>query len=234
MLKVEHLSAGYGDITALWDISFTVNEGEIVGIMGPNGAGKTTTFKSIVGLVKPNSGRILLNDEEITHFHPSKVVSRRISYVPEGRKLFPFMTVEDNLLMGSYPKHAKKKRKELLGKVFALFPRLEERRKQEARTLSGGEQQMLAIGRALMSDPRILILDEPSLGLAPLIVQDLFRIIRELNEDGMTILISEQHLPMVLKIAHRGYVIEEGRIVLTGSSIELRQNEHIKTSYLGV
>lgn len=234
MLKVENLEVSYGELKALWGVSFEVNKGEIVGYLGPNGAGKSTTFKTIVGLLKPDKGIIQYEGKRIDTIPAHKRVNLGISYVPEGRKLFPYMTVLENLLMGSYSKRARNKREEMLEWVFQLFPRLAERKKQLARTLSGGEQQMLAIGRALMSNPTLLILDEPSLGLAPKLVDDLFKVIEQINQEGVTILISEQHIHRVFKIMDRGYIIEEGRIVLHGKPEELEGNEHVKKAYLGI
>jgi len=234
VLKVENLEVSYGELKALWGVSFEVNKGEIVGYLGPNGAGKSTTFKTIVGLLKPDKGIIQYEGKRIDTIPAHKRVNLGISYVPEGRKLFPYMTVLENLLMGSYSKRARNKREEMLEWVFQLFPRLAERKKQLARTLSGGEQQMLAIGRALMSNPTLLILDEPSLGLAPKLVDDLFKVIEQINQEGVTILISEQHIHRVFKIMDRGYIIEEGRIVLHGKPEELEGNEHVKKAYLGI
>ncbi len=234
MLKVKNLHVSYGDLKALWGVSFEVNKGEIVGYLGPNGAGKSTTFKTIVGLLKPDKGEIYLGNERIDGKPAYEIVNMGVAYVPEGRRLFPYMTVMENLIMGSYPKRAREKKDEMLEWVFQLFPRLKERKNQMARTLSGGEQQMLAIGRALMSNPSILILDEPSLGLAPKLVEDLFEIVKKINEDGVTVLISEQHVHMVFEIMDRGYIIEEGRIVLEGEPEELAGNEHVKKAYLGI
>lgn len=234
MLEVKNLYVSYGDLKALWGVSFKVEEGEIVGYLGPNGAGKSTTFKTIVGLLKPEKGEITFNGERIDGQPAHRIVNKGIAYVPEGRRLFPYMTVLENLIIGTYPPRARDKKDEMLEWVFQLFPRLKERQNQMAGTLSGGEQQMLAIARALMSNPSLLILDEPSLGLAPKIVEDLFEIIKTINEDGVTILISEQHVHMVFEIMDRGYIIEEGRIVLEGEPSELAGNEHVKKAYLGL
>ena len=234
LLEVSNIHASYGEIKALWDIKFQVPEGEIVSILGPNGAGKTTLFKAITGQIYPSQGRIIFNNKDITRLPAHERVNLGISYTPEGRGLFPFMSVKENLILGSYSKHARPKRDKSLKWVFELFPRLLERISQEARTLSGGEQQMLAVGRSLMADPSLLILDEPSLGLAPKIVHDLFEIFKQVNEEGVTVLLSEQHVHMALKIAKDGYVMEEGRIILQGTAEELSNNEHIKSAYLGI
>lgn len=234
MLEIDDIFVSYGEIRALWGVSLKAEKGEIIGLLGPNGAGKTTTFQTIPGLKTPEKGQIILNGKNITKLKPGIRVNLGIAYVPEGRRLFPQMTVLDNLLMGNYSKRAKKNRQQLLKWIFDLFPILNQRVKQEAKTLSGGEQQMLAISRALMSDPELLILDEPSLGLAPKIVQELFNIFKEINQRGVTILISEQHVHMVLKIIHRAYVLEEGKIVLQGSPNEISSNDHIKKAYLGL
>ena len=234
MLKVKNLNLSYGEIQALWDINVEIQQGQIVTILGPNGAGKSSLFKAITGLKTPDSGQILFNDIDITKIPANKRVELGISLTPEGRGLFPFMTVKENLILGSYNKKAKAKRDQLMKWVLELFPRLEERFSQEARTLSGGEQQMLAVARSLMADPSLLILDEPSLGLAPIIVQDLFKIFKQINEQGVTVLLSEQHVNMALKLANQGYVLEEGRNVLQGKASELATNEHIKMSYLGL
>lgn len=234
MLIVKNLEVSYGELKALWGISIEVNKGEIVGYLGPNGAGKSTTFKAIVGLVDIDGGEISFNGKRIDKLPAHKRVEEGISLVPEGRKLFPYMTVMENLLLGSYTKKAREKREELLEWVFGLFPRLAERRNQLARTLSGGEQQMLAIGRALMANPSLLILDEPSLGLAPKLVDELFKVFQDINEEGVTILISEQHVHKVFKVMDRGYILEEGRIVLHGTPDELEGNEHVKKAYLGL
>ncbi len=235
MLTIENLEVSYGEIQALWGVSLEVHENEIVGILGPNGAGKTSTFQSIAGLVQPKKGKIIFNGQDITKIKGSDRTDLGIALVPEGRRLFPFMSVRDNLILGSYSKHAKIKRNETMEWVLDLFPILEERINQPARNLSGGEQQMLAISRALMSVPSLLILDEPSLGLAPKIVQDLFKIFKKINkEKNVTILISEQHVAMTLEIIDRAYVLEEGRIALSGNAKEIASNEHVKTSYLGL
>ena len=234
MLEVKNLQVSYGEIQALWGIDFNAKDGDIIGLLGPNGAGKTTTFSTVAGLLRAKVGQVIFNDKDITHMKANQRVNLGISYVPEGRRLFPFMSVMDNLLMGNYSSRAKKKRAELLSWVFELFPRLQERSDQFANTLSGGEAQMLAIGRALMSDPSLLILDEPSMGLAPNIVDDIFAVFKLVNKRGVTVLISEQHVHMVLQIVNYGYVLEEGRIALQGTSEELANNEHVRKAYLGI
>ncbi len=234
MLKISNLQVKYGKIQVIWGLDLEIPKGSVVGLLGPNGAGKTSTFASIAGLVSPFEGSILYNEVEVTNLNPAKRVELGISLVPEGRKLFPDMSVKDNLLLGSYQKRAKSKRKESLNRVLTLFPILEERLNQQARTLSGGQQQMLAIGRGLMSDPSLLILDEPSLGLAPIIVDDIFNAFKRINEEGVTILISEQHVHRVLEIIDKGYVIEQGRIALSGNAKELEGNKHIREAYLGI
>ncbi|MDY3917584.1 MAG: ABC transporter ATP-binding protein [Candidatus Limivivens sp.] len=231
MLEVKNLNVTYGGIKAVKDISFSVPKGEIVTLIGANGAGKSSTLRSIVGLVKPKSGSILLNGKEIAGQPTDKIVSQGITLVPEGRRVFPDLTVLENLKIGAYM------RKDNLEKdlqwCYGLFPRLKERHWQLAGTLSGGEQQMLAIARALMSRPEIIMMDEPSLGLAPIIVQSVFEIIREINKQGVTILLVEQNANMALHAAHHGYVMETGRITLSGTGAELAANEAVKAAYLG-
>jgi branched-chain amino acid transport system ATP-binding protein len=234
MLEVKNLEVSYGEIQALWGVNFEAKQGDIIGILGPNGAGKTTTFSAIAGLLASKSGNISFNGKDITSSKANERVNIGIAYVPEGRRLFPFMSVLDNLLMGNYSPRARAKREELLQWVFELFPRLKERERQFANTLSGGEAQMLAIGRALMSDPSLLILDEPSMGLAPIIVDGIFKVFNVVNKRGVTVLISEQHVHMVLKVINYGYVLEEGRIALSGTPTELENNEHVKKAYLGI
>ena len=234
MLEVKNLNVYYGEIQSLWDVNIKIEKGSIVSILGPNGAGKSTLIKAISGLLMAQSGQIIFEDKDFTNLPANKRVEIGISLTPEGRGLFPFMTVEENLILGNYNKRAKLKRDQLLQWVLDLFPRLNERLKQPARTLSGGEQQMLAVGRSLMSDPSLIILDEPSLGLAPIIVNDLFKIFSQINKMGVTVLISEQHVHMALKISNQGYVLEEGKTVLQGKSSELANHEHIKLAYLGI
>jgi branched-chain amino acid transport system ATP-binding protein len=233
MLKIRNLKAWYGSINALKGIDLDVNEGEIVTLIGANGAGKSTTLKCISGLIKQVEGEIIYQNRNILGIPAHKIVEMGICQVPEGRRIFGNLTVRENLLMGAYTVNDRKKIEEKMEKVFSIFPRLKERINQLGGTLSGGEQQMLAIGRALMSEPKLLLLDEPSLGLAPFLVMEIFKIIKEINEQGTTILLVEQNAHMALQIAHRGYVLETGRIVLSGSSSDLANNEEVKKAYLG-
>jgi len=233
MLEIKNIDVHYGVIHVLKGISFTVNDGEIVTLIGANGAGKTTTLRTISGLKKPTSGTILLDGEDITQVSPRERVKRGISHAPEGRRIFPDMTVLENLELGAYLRKDKEEIAKDLKKVYERFPILYDRKKQLAGTLSGGEQQMLAIGRALMSRPRILFLDEPSMGLAPFLVQEIFNIIKDINNAGTTILLVEQNASMALQIAHRAYVLETGSIVLSGTGAELMQSDDIKKAYLG-
>jgi len=234
MLNVDRINVSYGGAQALFDVSLRVNKGELVALVGPNGAGKTTTLKTITGLLRPKSGGIYFLNEKISGLPPNVVAEKGISLVPEGRRLFPFLTVEENLEIGAYNREVRKKMKDSLEWVYQLFPRLNERKKQLAYTLSGGEQQMLAIGRALMSRPKLLLLDEPSLGLAPMVCGVIFNTLKELNSQGMTILMVEQNIHIALRLANRAYVMENGRIVLTGDSKELLMNEDLKKHYLGI
>jgi len=234
LLKVKEIEVFYGDLQALRGVSLEVNQGEVVSIVGSNGAGKSTTLMTISGILKPKQGEIQFGQETIHTYHPSKIVSLGIVQIPEGRQLFPTLTVEENLEMGAQFQKAKKLRKETIGWVFKLFPRLEERKNQLAGTLSGGEQQMLAIGRGLMSRPTLLMLDEPSLGLSPILVKAIFDIIREINQQGTTILLVEQNVFHSLSLAHRGYVLENGAIVLSGTGQDLLKDQHIRQSYLGL
>ena len=231
MLEIKDLNVSDGGIKAVKDISFVVPKGEVVTLIGANGAGKSSTLRSIVGLVKPESGSILFEGSELAGLSTDQIVSRGITLVPEGRRVFPDMTVLENLKIGAYMR--KDSLEEDLKWVHDLFPRLKERSWQLAGTLSGGEQQMLAIGRALMSKPDLIMMDEPSLGLAPLIVQSVFDIIREINRQGVTILLVEQNANMALKAANLGYVMETGRITMTGTGAELLENEEVKSAYLG-
>ena len=233
MLQLENIDVFYGSIHALRQLSLEVNEGSIVTLIGANGAGKSTTLKSISGLQKPRSGNIIYKGQNLNKVPPDKIVALGISQVPEGRRVFPQMSVMENLEMGAYLRRDKKSWAADIREVFQRFPRLEERKKQLAGTLSGGEQQMLAIGRALMSKPQLLLMDEPSMGLAPLLVQEIFNIIREINRQGTTILLVEQNANMALSIAHHAYVIESGRIVLEGPAAELAQSAEVKKAYLG-
>jgi branched-chain amino acid transport system ATP-binding protein len=234
MLKVKGIEVFYGDLQALRGVSLEVNQGEIVSIIGSNGAGKSTTLMTISGVLKPKRGEIQLNQDFIHQYPSSKIVSLGIVQIPEGRQLFPTLTVIENLEMGSQFPKAKKVRKETMEWVFKLFPRLDERRNQLAGTLSGGEQQMLAIGRGLMSRPTLLMLDEPSLGLSPILVKAIFDIIKEINQQGTTILLVEQNVFHSLKLSHRGYVLENGSIILSGTGQDLLKNQHIRQSYLGL
>lgn len=234
MLRIEGLTVGYGDVIVVKDLSLHVEQGKIVALIGANGAGKTTTLKAISGLLPKREGNILLRDTQIQNWPPHKIVDAGLVQVAEGRKLFPGLTVLENLELGSFLPRAKKQRKRTLTKVFDLFPRLAERSKQSAGTLSGGEQQMLAVGRALMSLPKLLMLDEPSLGLAPLLVADMFRAVEEINREGTTILIVEQNAVQTLKLADRGYVLENGKIVLSGTGADLLKDDRIRTAYLGI
>ena len=233
MLKIDELKVSYGGIQAVKGISFDVPEGAIVTLIGANGAGKSTTLRSIAGLVKPEFGRIHLQAEDITGLSPDKIVSKGITLVPEGRHVFPDLTVLENLKVGAYLRRDKDEIEHDLKWVYELFPRLQERSWQAAGTLSGGEQQMLAVGRALMSRPKLIMMDEPSLGLAPIVVKGIFDIIKEINRMGVTVLLIEQNANMALKIADIGYVLETGRITLTGSGRELLSNEAVKKAYLG-
>lgn len=234
MLEVRNTNAFYGEIQALWDVSITVNRGEIVAVVGANGAGKTTLLNTIVGLVIPASGSAEFLGQTLTGLAPHKIGELGIAYVPEGGKPFAEMSVRENLEMGAYVDGVWKHRKETLRQVYATFPKLEERQGQLARSLSGGERQMLAIGRALMSKPKLCLFDEPSIGLAPLLVAEFFRIIQDLRQRGIAILLIEQNIRQSLEIADRAYVLESGRIVLEGVSQELLQKELIRKAYLGL
>jgi len=233
VLDVKDIAVKYGDLQALWGISFSVKKGQLVALIGANGAGKTTTLKSICGLVPLAGGQISYNDELISGRPVHNVVDLGITLVPEGRQLFSKMTVEENLLVGAYLKRAHGKRAATLKHVYSLFPRLEERRSQTAETLSGGEQQMVAIGRALMQDPQVIMFDEPSLGLAPLMVQEVFNVIQELHRQGLTIFLVEQNVHQTLKVADYCYVMENGRIVGEGTGKQLEADESIREAYLG-
>ncbi|MEW6287139.1 MAG: ABC transporter ATP-binding protein [Chloroflexota bacterium] len=234
ILEVENVHSYYGHIHALKGISLYVEEGEIVSLIGSNGAGKSTTLRTISGLLHPRHGTIKLDGRDITHLEPHLVVAAGVGHVPEGRGIFPKLTVRENLEMGAFTINDPAKNAERMEQVFALFPRLKERIDQYGGTLSGGEQQMLAIGRGLMQHPRILMLDEPSMGLAPVLVELIFDIIQKLNKEGVTILLVEQNAQMALSIAHRGYVLQTGNIVLTDTADKLRQNEMVQKTYLGI
>jgi len=234
ILEVDNINSYYGHIHALRGVSLYVEEGEIVSLIGSNGAGKSTTLRTISGLIHPKPGNIKLEGKDISGLEPHRVVEAGVGHVPEGRGIFPKLTVRENLDMGAYIHKDQKKNDERMEMVFELFPRLKERVDQFGGTLSGGEQQMLAIGRSLMTNPRILMLDEPSMGLAPVLVELIFDIIKKLNEEGTTILLVEQNAQMALSIAHRGYVLQTGTIVLTDSAEKLRKNEMVQKSYLGI
>lgn len=235
MLNISNLTVNYGYISALRNISLEVKENEIVSLIGSNGAGKTTTLMSISGLVNKQSGTITFDGKDITKTHAHSIVRMGISHVPEGRHVFPKLSVEDNLVMGTIGagKVKKAERNSRMEEVFDLFPRLKERRKQAGGTLSGGEQQMLAIGRGLMNNPKLLMLDEPSLGLAPIIIEEIFELIEKIKSNGKTVLLIEQNASMALSISDRGYVLENGEIVLTGTGHELLVDEKVKKAYLG-
>ena len=234
LLQVERLDLYYGDAQALSGVSLEVEAGEIVAIVGANGAGKSSLIRAIHGIERPAHGRIRFDGADISGWPSHRVCEAGIGHVAEGRQVFPNLSVRENLEMGATPRHARAGEKAALERVFALFPRLCERQRQAAGTLSGGEQQMLAIGRCLMGQPRLIMFDEPSLGLAPTIVQEVFRIVRRLNEQGLTILLVEQNVMASLKIAHRGYVLENGRIELSGSGPELLTNDRVRQAYLGL
>ncbi|MFZ5911201.1 MAG: ABC transporter ATP-binding protein [Chloroflexota bacterium] len=234
MLNVKNLQVQYGAFVALHGVSLSVTEGQVVSIVGANGAGKTTLINSISGLLRPTAGEITFEDRDLARLESHTIAALGIVQVPEGRKLFPDMTVYENLLIGSYSKRSKQYRKESLEMVFHLFPRLEQRTKQLARTLSGGEQQMLAVGRAVMSKPRLMMFDEPSLGLAPLLVQSIFQTITQLKAAGMTIMLVEQNVRQSLQISDYAYVLETGQVVLEGSGQSVLDDEHTRKAYLGI
>jgi branched-chain amino acid transport system ATP-binding protein len=234
MLKIENIDVFYGDVQVIWDISFDVKQGEIVALIGANGAGKSTTLKTISGILRPRKGEIHFNDIPIHKVEPYRLIELGIAHVPEARRLFVEMSVEENLDMGSLKGEAKKEREITKQLVFEMFPRLLERRRQLAGTLSGGEQQMLAIGRGLMSKPKLQMFDEPSLGLSPILVKEIFNVIKKIKEEGTTVLIVEQNVKQTLAIADRVYVLENGKIALQGTGAELLNNEHVRTAYLGV
>jgi len=233
MLEIRDLVVGYGDVGVLWECSLHIERGEVVTLLGANGAGKTTLMRAISRIVESTSGTITLDGVDITKAPSQDVVNAGIAHVPEGRKLWPEMTVEENVILGAYPRRARAATHQTLEEVYALFPRVKERRKQIAGTLSGGEQQMVAIGRGLMSLPELLMLDEPSLGLAPIIVGELFESIRAINARGTTVLLVEQNVMGALQVATRGYVLETGRVVTTGTRAELLASDEIQKAYLG-
>ncbi|HEM4927813.1 TPA: ABC transporter ATP-binding protein [Streptococcus suis] len=233
MLKVKNLSVNYGVIEAVKDVSFEVNEGEVVTLIGANGAGKTSILRTISGLVRPSAGTISFLGNEIQKVPARKIVADGLSQVPEGRHVFAGLTVMENLEMGAFLRNNREENQANLKKIFARFPRLEERKNQDAATLSGGEQQMLAMGRALMSQPKLLLLDEPSMGLAPIFIQEIFDIIQDIQKQGTTVLLIEQNANKALAIADRGYVLETGKVVLSGTGKELLASEEVKKAYLG-
>jgi len=233
LLEVKGATARYGDVQVLWGVTLGAREGEIVTLLGANGAGKTTTLKTISGVLRAASGQIVFDGERIDRLSASGVAARRIAHVPEGRRLFPLMSVRENLELGATSKEARKRRSDSLERVFALFPRVKERARQLAGTLSGGEQQMVAIGRGLMACPRLLMLDEPSLGLAPIIVKEMFEIIKGINREGITVLLVEQNVHQSLKFADRAFVLENGRVVLEGRGEELLNDGRVRAAYLG-
>lgn len=234
LLEVRNISVNYGKVSAIRDVSISVGEGQIVTILGSNGAGKTTTLRAMSGMVPVKNGEVYFDGHRIDGLQPHKVVDYGIAHVPEGRRIFPDMTVEENLRTGAFRRKDKARVEKDLQDIYERFPRLRERRRQRAQTMSGGEQQMLAIGRALMSAPRILLMDEPSMGLAPLIVEEIARIIEEINAQGLSVVLVEQNAVMALELAHRAYVLESGNMVLEGPANELHNNEHVRAAYLGL
>ena len=233
LLEVDSLEVAYGDVQVIWGISFTVARGEIVTLIGPNGAGKTTTLRAVSGLLTPRAGRIRFRGADLAGLPAHEIVRRGLIQIPEGRKLWPRMTVEENLLLGAFATPARSTARQRLERVYALFPRLKARRRQLGGTMSGGEQQMCAIGRGLMSEPTLLMFDEPSLGLAPLLVDELFAWVTDIAREGITILLVEQKVAHTLEIADRGYILETGRTMLTGTGKQLLENEYVQRSYLG-
>lgn len=234
MLAVKDINTNYGKKQVLWNVSLEIGDGEIVALVGANGAGKTTLLKTISGALRPASGAIEFDGQRIEGLKSHAIVKMGMAHIPEGRKLFPDMSILENLEMGAYTKRVWERRQETLNEVYELFPRLSERRAQLARTLSGGEQEMVAIGRGLMSKPRLCIIDEPSSGLAPIVVSEIFQIIQRMRDQGIAIFLIEQNVPQTLEIADRGYVIENGHIVMEGSSKSLLENENIRKAYLGL
>ncbi|MGD9609872.1 MAG: ABC transporter ATP-binding protein [Desulfovibrionaceae bacterium] len=234
LLSVEHIDVAYGDVQVISDLSLTVEEGEVVSIIGGNGAGKSTLLKAISGLLTPRAGVIRFRGESISTLPPEKIVERGIVHVPEGRRLFSLMTVAENLLVGAFNARAYKEREKTLSQVYELLPRLLERQEQTAMTLSGGEQQMVAIGRGLMARPGLLMLDEPSLGLAPILIKSIFDTLRKIADTGTTVLLVEQDVNHSLQLSDRGYVLEHGRVALAGQAADLLENPHVKSAYLGI
>ncbi|OPZ63391.1 MAG: High-affinity branched-chain amino acid transport ATP-binding protein LivF [Firmicutes bacterium ADurb.Bin506] len=234
LLSLKDVRISHGNVEAIHGISIDVDEGRIVTLLGANGAGKTTTLRAISGLIRPRAGHILLDGQDVTTLPAHELVNRGVAHVPEGRRVFSTLTVAENLKLGAYKYRSQPKRwQATMDRVYKLFPRLEERSSQLAGTLSGGEQQMLAIGRGLMAEPRIILLDEPSLGLAPKLVQEIFRVIREINDSGTTVLLVEQNARMALRISHNAYVLETGKIALSGPAAELRADPRVRKAYLG-
>ena len=234
MLEVRNIDVFYGDVQVVWDISFEVKQGEVVALIGANGAGKSTTLKTVSGLLRPSSGEVLFRGQPIHAIAPFHLIELGIAHCPEARRLFVEMTVEENLDMGSLKGEARKQRDRTKDMVFTLFPRLRERRRQPARTLSGGEQQMVAIGRGLMALPKLLMFDEPSLGLAPILVREIFDVIRKIRQEGTTVLIVEQNVKQSLDIADRAYVLETGKVVMQGTGKALLNDPHVRSAYLGL
>jgi branched-chain amino acid transport system ATP-binding protein len=234
MLEIRKLCFAYGDLKVLWDVDLSVKDGEIVTVVGANGAGKSTILKNVSRLVRPSAGTISLDGHELNRLASHEVVELGVVQVPEARRIFPEMTVVENLRMGSFVKATRKDRARNMDRVFSLFPRLAERKDQLGGTMSGGEQQMLAIARGLMANPKVLLMDEPSLGLSPLLVRNIFEIIKEINRQGTTILLVEQNVYQSLRIANRAYVLETGRVVMTGVGAELLENPHVKKAFLGM
>jgi len=234
LLDIRNISVSYGDVQVIYDVSLHIEEGEIVSIIGANGAGKSAILKTISGLLAPRSGEILFAGEAIHRLPPERIVDRGIVQVPEGRRLFSLMTVKENLDVGAYNPHAEKVKNQTMMEVFSLLPRLQDRRNQMAITLSGGEQQMVAIGRGLMAKPKLLMLDEPSLGLAPILIKDIFETIQKISDQGTTVLLVEQDVAHSLKMSDRAYVLEHGRVVMEGTGKDLMENSHVREAYLGI
>jgi branched-chain amino acid transport system ATP-binding protein len=234
VLEVRNIDVFYGDVQVIWDVSFEVKQGEVVALIGANGAGKSTTLKTVSGLLRPRTGEVVFNGTPLTAVEPYRLIEMGMALCPEARRLFTEMTVEENLDMGSLKGEAKLKREETKETVFRLFPRLRERRRQLAGTLSGGEQQMVAVGRGLMALPKLMMFDEPSLGLAPILVREIFDVIAEIRDKGTTVLIVEQNVKQTLEIADRAYVLETGRVVMQGTGRDLLNDPHVKAAYLGV
>jgi branched-chain amino acid transport system ATP-binding protein len=234
VLQIEKLESGYGEVQVLWGISLTVQEGRLTTLVGANGAGKTTTLRTIMGSIRPWRGRVLLHGEDVTRLSPHRKANRGLVLVPEGRQLFPDMSVEENLEMGGYSRRARKRQKQNLARVYELFPRLKERRSQKSSTLSGGEQQMLAMGRGLMQEPEVLAIDELSLGLAPVLAQQLFLTLKTLRDQGLTIILVEQNVHLALALSDYTYVLAEGRVTIEGESRSVAQMDEVRRSYLGL